>query len=250
MDVCGSLPSHISLTECESTHYFFKFGKESVIPHSKNAKILNLEKFTKTERIEEAGAIARYFISLFYRNSCPKYLHRIIQTEIKSDQDVAHSNSYRTTTTTTTSAIIINTGYLKSWPGLLKFAELILGIVVVGLVSYYINKWNYINTPELFFLLMAVTFLVGTFILLTACLISISTASIISKTIYEVVYHGFAFVLYLAAGLTFIVEVNHYKRQHYSRDYEPYFAAAIIGLIVSVLYLLSTIFALRSYRGM
>nr|CAH7757014.1 unnamed protein product [Callosobruchus chinensis] len=31
----------------------------------------------------------------------------------------------RTTTTTTTSAIIINTGYLKSWPGLLKFAQLV-----------------------------------------------------------------------------------------------------------------------------
>ncbi|XP_074041250.1 uncharacterized protein [Leptinotarsa decemlineata] len=156
----------------------------------------------------------------------------------------------RTTTTTTTSAIIINTGYLKSWPGILKFAEMILGAVVVGLVSYYINKFYVINTPELFFLLMAVTFLTGTFILLTSCLISISTASIISKTIYEVVYHGFAFVLYLAAGLTFIVEVNHYKRQHYSRDYEPYFAAAIIGLIVSALYLMSTIFALRSYRGL
>lgn len=156
----------------------------------------------------------------------------------------------RTTTTTTTSAIIINSGYLKSWPGLLKLAELILGIVVVGLVSHYFNRYQqYSQTPEVFFLLMAVTFLVGTFLLLTSCLISISTASIISKTIYEVVYHGFAFILYLAASLTFVIEVNHRKRS-YSYDYEPYFAAAVIGLVISFLYLLSTIFAMRSYRGL
>ncbi|XP_066141341.1 CKLF-like MARVEL transmembrane domain-containing protein 8 [Euwallacea fornicatus] len=156
----------------------------------------------------------------------------------------------RTTTTTTTSAIIINTGYIKTWPGILKFAELILGIITVGLVSYYYQRYsNFTQTPETFFLLMAVTFLVGTFLLLLSCLISISTSSIISKTIYEVVYHGFAFILLLAASLTFIIEVNH-KKHSYSYDYEPYFAAAIIGLVNSALYLLSTIFAQRSYRGL
>ncbi|XP_050512047.1 CKLF-like MARVEL transmembrane domain-containing protein 8 [Diabrotica virgifera virgifera] len=157
----------------------------------------------------------------------------------------------RTTTTTTTSAIIINTGYLKSWPGLLKFAQLILGIVTVGIVGYYIHRYGrYVNTPEIFFLLMAVTFLIGTFLLLTSCLISISTASIISKTIYEVVYHGCAFILVLAASLTFVIEINHWKKSYYTSDYEAYFAAAVIGLVNSVLYLLSTIFALRSYRGL
>lgn len=156
----------------------------------------------------------------------------------------------RTTTTTTTSAIIINTGYLKTWPGILKFAELILGIVTVGLVGYYYQRFqNLTQTPETFFLLMAVTFMVGTFLLLMSCLISISTSSIISKTIYEVVYHGFAFLLLLAASLVFVIEVNHKKRTYYN-DYEPYFAAAVIGLVNSVLYLLSTIFAQRSYKGL
>ncbi|KAL1494293.1 hypothetical protein ABEB36_009915 [Hypothenemus hampei] len=155
----------------------------------------------------------------------------------------------RTTTTTTTSAIIINTGYLKTWPGILKLAELILGIVTVGLVAYYYQKYNITQTPETFFLLTAVTFMIGTFLLLLSCLISISTSSIISKTIYEVIYHGFAFLLLLAASLTFIIEVNHKKRS-YTYDYEPYFAAAIIGLVNSALYLLSTIFAQRSYRGL
>lgn len=160
----------------------------------------------------------------------------------------------RTTTTTTTSAIIINTGYLKTWPGILKLTELILGIICVGLVSYYYSNpmyyQNVIKTPETFFLLMAVTFMVGTFLLLLSCMISIATSSIISKTIYEVVYHGFAFIALLAAGLTFVIEVNHRKNETYYRDYEPYFAAAVLGLVNSGLYLISTIFAQRSYKGL
>lgn len=43
----------------------------------------------------------------------------------------------------------------------------------------------------------------------------------------EVVYHGTAFILYLAASLTFVIEVNHRKR-NYGYDYEPYFAASVI----------------------
>ena len=121
---------------------------------------------------------------------------------------------------------------------------------MVGLVSYYYERNRfYIHTPETFFLLMAVAFLIGTFTLLFSCLISISTASIISKTIFEVVYHGTAFVLYLAASLTLLIEVNH-RKTNYGNDYEPYFAAAVIGLVLSALYLLSTIFAMRSYRGL
>lgn len=57
----------------------------------------------------------------------------------------------------------------------------------MGIVAYYYNRFNYIgthDTPELFFLLMAVAFLIGTFCLLLSCLISLSTGGIISKTIY------------------------------------------------------------------
>ncbi|KAF2884514.1 hypothetical protein ILUMI_21659 [Ignelater luminosus] len=154
----------------------------------------------------------------------------------------------RTTTTTTTSAIIINTGYFKTWPGIFKLFELILGIVTVGLVGYYYKY--YASLPAVsFFLLIAVTFLIGTFLLLLACLLSISTASIIAKTIYEFVYHGFAFLLYLAAALTLLVEVNHNHNKYWA-PYDEYFAASIIGLVLAVLYCLSAIFAYRSYRGL
>jgi lysine/ornithine N-monooxygenase len=40
----------------------------------------------------------------------------------------------RTTTTTTTSAIILNTGYLKTWPGLLKLAQLVRNIYKISVI--------------------------------------------------------------------------------------------------------------------
>lgn len=65
----------------------------------------------------------------------------------------------------------------------------IIGAVCVALVVHYHNKYNlhYYNgyfAFELFFLLMATTFLIGTFCLLISCLFSLSTGGIISKTIY------------------------------------------------------------------
>lgn len=157
----------------------------------------------------------------------------------------------RTTTTTSGSALFINTGYLGSVPGLLKLAQLLLGAACVGIVGYYLER-GYLRyngqRPELFYLLVSVTFLIGTFCLLLSCIMSLSTASIISKTLYEVIYHGVAFILYLAAGLTLLIEVNHQKNS-YTRDFEPYLAAAVMGLVMAALYLLSTVLANRSYRG-
>ncbi|XP_073944048.1 uncharacterized protein [Choristoneura fumiferana] len=159
----------------------------------------------------------------------------------------------RTTTTTSGSALFVNTGYLRTWPGLLKLAELLLGAACVGVVAYYCDNNRgttyYIQSPELFYFLISVACLIGTFCLLTACLVSLSTASLISKTVYEVIYHGLAFILYLAAGLTLLIEVNHRKSSYRSQNYEPFLAASIMGLVMAGLYLFSTFFANRSYRG-
>ncbi|KAI8435043.1 hypothetical protein MSG28_003465 [Choristoneura fumiferana] len=81
----------------------------------------------------------------------------------------------------------------------------------------------------LFYFLISVACLIGTFCLLTACLVSLSTASLISKTVYEVIYHGLAFILYLAAGLTLLIEVNHRKSSYRSQNYEPFLAASMLG---------------------
>lgn len=160
---------------------------------------------------------------------------------------MSHSVTIRTqTVTSSSSAIIINTGYLKTWSGILKLLQLALGIVCVGIVGHEVNQHGYQFTAVLFFLLITTTFMIGTFILLLSCLSSLSTASIISKTIHELLYHSIAFGLLLAASLTLMVHVNNYKRYH---NYELLLGASICGLVNTVLYLFSTIIALRTYRG-
>ncbi|CAB3236362.1 unnamed protein product [Arctia plantaginis] len=132
---------------------------------------------------------------------------------------------------------------------LLKVAQLLLGAACVGVVGYYMDNgyWRYNQKAELFYLLVAVSFLIGTFCLITSHLVSLSS-SMITKTVYEVIYHGLAFILYLCAGLTLLIEVNH-RKNSYGSVYEAYLAAAIMGLVMAGLYLLSTFLANRSYRG-
>lgn len=64
----------------------------------------------------------------------------------------------------------------------------ILGCIYTGIVAYNFDTYHAAyygtRTSELFFYLMAVTFLVCTGILLISCLISWSTGGIISKTIF------------------------------------------------------------------
>ncbi|CAL1686386.1 unnamed protein product [Lasius platythorax] len=159
---------------------------------------------------------------------------------------MSHSVTIRTQTVTTgSSTIVINTGYLKTWSGILKFLQLALGIVCVGIIGNEFNTF-YGATAECFFLVITTTFMIGTFILLLSCLMSLSTASIISKTIYELLYHSIAFGLLLAASLTLLVHVNNNKR---SRSYELLLGASICGIINAAMYLFSTVLALRTYRG-
>ncbi|XP_034239499.1 uncharacterized protein LOC117644282 isoform X3 [Thrips palmi] len=166
--------------------------------------------------------------------------------------DMSHSVTVtRTTTTSTTSAILLNTGYFKTYPGLLKLFELLIGAVIIGITAYYSNyAHNYpTSSPEVFLCIVAVTCLVGTGCLLLSCILSISSASILPKTIFEVIFHFVATVLYLAASINFLVEVQRRSRYYGSSNYEAYLAAAILGLINTVLYFLSTALAYRSYKG-
>ncbi|XP_024870171.1 uncharacterized protein LOC112453578 [Temnothorax curvispinosus] len=160
---------------------------------------------------------------------------------------MSHSVTIRTqTVTSSSSTIVVNTGYLKTWSGILKLLQVALGIVCVGIVGHEFGHYSaYRSTAELFFLLITTTFMIGTFILLLSCVTSFSTASIISKTIHELIYHSIAFGLLLAASLTLLVHINNYRRY----NYELVLGASICGLVNAGLYLFSTIIALRTYRA-
>ncbi|XP_063360026.1 uncharacterized protein LOC134649238 [Cydia amplana] len=210
----------------------------------RRTRVANSESVQPVGRSTRSGKRSSPFRSLCFNNCI-----------IRREEGAAMSHSVTITRTTTTtnggSALFVNTGYLRTLPGLLKLAELALGVACVGVIGYYHDTKGYVlQAPELFFFLMAVTFMIGTFCLLTACLVSLSTASLISKTIYEVIYHGLACILYLAASLTLLIEVNRHKNAYgYRSYYEPYLAASIMGLVLAALYLISTFLANRSYRG-
>ncbi|XP_053977463.1 uncharacterized protein LOC128875680 [Hylaeus volcanicus] len=160
---------------------------------------------------------------------------------------MSHSVTVRTQTMTSTStSVIINSGYLKTWGGIIKLLQLTLGVVCVGIIGHQFTTNQYFVTAELFFLLIMTTFMIGTFIIIVSCLASFSTSSIIVKTIYELMYHAIAFGLILAASLTFLVNVSNRNQ----RGYEVLMTGAICGLVNSALYFLSTIIAVRTHRGL
>lgn len=154
------------------------------------------------------------------------------------------------TTTASSSHLGLNIGYLRSKAGLLKLAQLIIGALNVGTVAWHLRRFYSVyasGNPELFFLLMAVAFLIGTFCLLLSCFVSLSTEGDISGAVYELVYHAIAFLLYLTASIILLVSIG--KGRYYSTLKHAYMGVSILGIIVSVLYLFSAFLAQRSFRS-
>ncbi|XP_076031504.1 uncharacterized protein LOC143019602 isoform X2 [Oratosquilla oratoria] len=157
---------------------------------------------------------------------------------------------HRMMTTSVTSAILLNTGLFKTVPGILKVLQVALGCVTVGIAGHYIN-YTVRNVysdlvPELLFLLVATTCLITTALLLFACIFSIATAGMLPKTLFESMYHIVAFILYLSASIVYLVYLQDNKRV--VGYYETKIAAAAIGLVLTLLYLISAAYSVRSYR--
>lgn len=100
---------------------------------------------------------------------------------------MAHTVRITTTTTENSNVTVLNTGYMRTTGGLLKLAQLILGIVTVALVAWYHN--TYVHAANTFFLLMAVAFLISTTCLLVAIVASWSTGALIAKTLFVSIVH-------------------------------------------------------------
>ncbi|XP_045137289.1 uncharacterized protein LOC123519828 isoform X3 [Portunus trituberculatus] len=159
---------------------------------------------------------------------------------------------HRMVTTTTTSAFLINVGYLKTFPGILKIFQILLGCVVVGITGHYIH-WSTRSeqvVPELFFLLIATTCLITTSLLLFSCLCSIATASIIPKTLFVVLLHGTLSYLLVCASINLLREVVARNEIYniYERGYNSKIFSGALGLVNCALYILSSIYSIRTFR--
>ncbi|KAF6206944.1 hypothetical protein GE061_018180 [Apolygus lucorum] len=148
----------------------------------------------------------------------------------------------RTTTTSTSTAILVNTGFLKTAPGILKLFEVLLAATCLFLTLFYTyRRYVYDHSVYEFYFATITTVLVASGCILISCLLSLSTASILTKTLFELVYHCVAFALTFASSLVFYFDVKHQKNS--------VLMGAILGLVLSILFLISSVFAFRSYRG-
>ncbi|XP_071547643.1 uncharacterized protein [Panulirus ornatus] len=160
---------------------------------------------------------------------------------------------HRMVTTTTTSALLINVGYLKTFPGILKIFQIILGCVAVGIIGHYI-KWTYASSellvPELFFLLIASACLITTTLLLLSCIFSIATASIIPKTLFVVLLHGTLSYLLVCSSINLLREVvtRNSGYRIYERGYKSKIFSGAVGLVNCALYIISSIYSVRTFR--
>ncbi|VVC34367.1 Hypothetical protein CINCED_3A002612 [Cinara cedri] len=149
---------------------------------------------------------------------------------------MSHTVTVTRTTTSTTSAIILNTGYVKSVPGLLKLAEVILGGIILALLIFnkenLCSSWVYgAHNAQLFFWAVITTFFTTSFLLLISCLLSISTGPIISKTNFEFIYHGAGFILLLVASVFLLLDAN----EHSSRNPRNHFVVASVSIPIRIL---------------
>ncbi|KAG8193769.1 hypothetical protein JTE90_005064 [Oedothorax gibbosus] len=155
-----------------------------------------------------------------------------------------------TRTVTTSTAIILNTGILKTPSGLLKLCETVIGAICLGLVSYYsVFSNRFLGDPEhTFFFLVTFAFLMTTFLMLISAILSLMSATVLPKTLFEFLYHVFAFIFYISASLALIVTVSSQNKHYRTSTYEGKMAAAVLGLVNSVLYLISAFFSFRGYK--
>ncbi|XP_066941760.1 uncharacterized protein [Macrobrachium rosenbergii] len=159
---------------------------------------------------------------------------------------------HRMVSSSTTSAVLINVGYLKTFPGILKILQIILGCVICGIIGHYITwtqQADYLQ-PELLVLIIAATCLITTSLLVFSCLCSISTASIMPKTLFVVLLHSTLSYLLVCSSINLLREVVARNEGYkiYERGYNSKIFSGAIGLVNAVLYVVSSIYSVRTFR--
>lgn len=117
-----------------------------------------------------------------------------------------------------------------------------MGAICVGIIG---NEFNGVHTTELYFLIATSTFFIGTFTLFISYLLSPSAASIIPKTIYELVYHSIASVLLLSGSIALMVHIH--RDEIVVHNYKAELAAGICCLLNTVLYICGAILGFGTY---
>lgn len=149
-------------------------------------------------------------------------------------------------------SVDVNMGYLKTGHGMLKFFQVLLGAIIIGIVAYHFDRHRQLTTmlvPEVFYLIVAVAALIGTFCLLMSAMLSVESAAVLPQTMFEPIFYVIMTGLYIAASVHFMVQTCHRRRGGYrTGELNGFLAAAILGLINSLLYLWSFVNSVRRFR--
>lgn len=155
----------------------------------------------------------------------------------------------------------INRGFIFSVRGGLHISVVITGLLCVILLGSAMS--HSVPTSYAFFLVTgysyyAFLFIVSFWCFMTSVIIlitsstSVNTASTLPKSTFYIAYHGAAATFYLFGSLALLAEgakfegiILHPKNE----DLKPLvFAGGSIGIIVTVLYVVITVFGVRIYR--
>lgn len=159
----------------------------------------------------------------------------------------------RQTTTTTTSrasVIVINSGYLTSKLGLIKLILLIVSLICFILLlleatyNYqpYRSYYHYIYPPaDQFLILVCFANWYAITLMLISALLSLGTASLLTKTSFDFIFHFVACVLYLIGGLW--VAVGAFGS--YNRSFKVQ-TASILALVCGIIHLVHGVFSYRN----
>ncbi|XP_011497505.1 PREDICTED: uncharacterized protein LOC105361901 isoform X2 [Ceratosolen solmsi marchali] len=151
---------------------------------------------------------------------------------------MSHSVTIQTRTVTTGSPSAINTTFCRSWTGILKLAQVVVGLVIMSLEVDAINE-SFLSSGDTFLMLVATAFMIGTAIFIISYVFSPVSEAIIGKTNYEIIYNSFALFFILIASIVVLA-------QETNQGLGRRMVAAILGIIDAILYAGNTALAVRN----
>ncbi|UYV71375.1 hypothetical protein LAZ67_8002825 [Cordylochernes scorpioides] len=115
---------------------------------------------------------------------------------------------------------------------------MLIGAVCLGIVGYYGTHHRgggfSGNEQQTLFFLVSFGCLLSTALMFLTSLCSLITSSVLSKTLFEFLYHLVSFILYLSAALSFLIDLTERNKGRYREDgYDAKMAAAVRSHIYS-----------------
>ncbi|GBN80925.1 hypothetical protein AVEN_245291-1, partial [Araneus ventricosus] len=156
----------------------------------------------------------------------------------------------------------LNLPFLQSIPGAFKIAHTVLGMICLILIAHYSQFFHPLAGNSLgilcsksaaYFLLVCYGFFLTSSVIVICSTFSYFTASFLPKTAFEFTYHVLACIMYLSSSLTLLISVltsNTDSEDFKEPGYEGKIAAAVLGLVNTILYGVSTYFSFQARKQM